>query len=400
MDPITHGITGSLLGNAFFSRGKNRVTWFAVVLGSVFPDIDIVPVILVELFSRDPLSVIKIHRGFTHSFVGLPIFAALLAAATRWWRIRRNRETPSWLVLFVAYAVGIASHLLLDAMTSYGTQLWTPLSHARVAWDLLFIIDFSFTGIVLLPQIVPWIHRAPERARFRAFVMWMVFSIAAFGVWKLTNALGFPFAIWGVAAWSAAIAALFFLSGKTSEDPRAVRAHWSRRGVLAMCVYFIAYGAAHHAALNRVETFVRERHLNAARVAAIPVPPTLLSWNGMVLTDEGVYQSRFDLRHAAGDFEMIPSSPPDAFIARARELPDVQTYFWFARFPVIRSFAEGDHHVVEFPDLRFFNRRGRRPTGFTFRVIFDSAGNPAEEEWAEGALGVRWKKSLAPEAKK
>ena len=168
MDPITHGITGALLGKAFFSKRQERVAIFAATLGAIFPDVDI----FCELFSRDPLSIVKYHRAITHSFVALPVFAVLLALLTRavlpWVRRRWPRFTdweapPLWL-LSVIYGVGIASHILLDGMTSFGTRMWYPLSTRRVAWDLLFIVDFSFTTIILLPQVMPWISRFPEKS--------------------------------------------------------------------------------------------------------------------------------------------------------------------------------------------------------------------------------------------
>ena len=70
MDPITHGITGALLGKAFFSKRQERVAIFAATLGAIFPDVDI----SCEVFSRDPLSIVKYHRAITHSFVALPFF--------------------------------------------------------------------------------------------------------------------------------------------------------------------------------------------------------------------------------------------------------------------------------------------------------------------------------------
>jgi inner membrane protein len=174
MDPITHGIAGALLGKAYFAdrKGavssfedrtgrkaivtdrKGRVAIFAATLGAVFPDIDVIA----EIISRDPLAIVKYHRGITHSFVGLPFFAALLAWLTRWIARRRGIETPSWVMLTLIYGIGIASHIVLDGMTSFGTRMWTPISQQRVAWDLLFIIDFSFTALVLLPQIAAWIY--------------------------------------------------------------------------------------------------------------------------------------------------------------------------------------------------------------------------------------------------
>ena len=154
MDPITHGITGALLGKGLFSGRQGRVATFAATLGAVFPDVDIVA----EAISRDPLAIVKYHRGITHSFVALPFFAALLAWLTRVVIRRRGIEAPSWAMLTLIYGVGIASHILLDGTTSFGTRMWTPISQKRVAWDLMFIIDFVLSSCVLLPQVVAWIY--------------------------------------------------------------------------------------------------------------------------------------------------------------------------------------------------------------------------------------------------
>src|ERR1700722_679222 len=123
MDPITHGITGALIGKGVFSERSGRVAVFAATLGAVFPDVDVVA----EAISRDPLAIIKYHRGITHSFVALPVFAVLLAWFTRAIARRRGMETPSWLMLAVIYGAGIASHIFLDGTTSFGTRMWAPL---------------------------------------------------------------------------------------------------------------------------------------------------------------------------------------------------------------------------------------------------------------------------------
>src|ERR1700730_5642031 len=142
MDPLTHGLTGALLGKAYFSKRHGRAAVFAATLGAVFPDIDTVA----ESFSRDPLAIIKYHRGITHSFVALPLFAALLAWCTRAVARRRGMETPSWARMTVICGAGIASHIFLDGTTSFGTRMWAPLSEKRVAWDLMFIIDFALSS--------------------------------------------------------------------------------------------------------------------------------------------------------------------------------------------------------------------------------------------------------------
>ena len=207
MDPITHGITGALLGKGFLSKRKSRVAIFSATLGAVFPDIDV----FAEALSHDPLAIVKYHRGITHSFVGLPFFAVILAWITRRIARRLGFDSPSWPFLTLIYGVGIASHIILDGMTSFGTRMWTPFSQQRVSWDLLFIIDFTFTAIVLLPQIVAWIYGRQENSGKRAAAMWVVFSFAAWGAWEIATAAGYSFHKWIVVVASAIMATLFFL---------------------------------------------------------------------------------------------------------------------------------------------------------------------------------------------
>ena len=354
MDPITHGIAGALLGKSYFAERKGPVAIFAATLGAVFPDIDIVA----EIASRDPLAIVKYHRGITHSFVGLPFFAALLAWLTRWLARRRGIETPSWATLTLIYGVGIASHILLDGMTSFGTRMWAPVSQQRVSWDLLFIIDFSFTAIILLPQIAAWIYRERARSRMRALWMWVLFTLGAVAAWMAAGAAGFPFRLWIVALASGVVAALFFLPALGDWGFQVARATWCQAGTLAMVAYLFMCSFAHHAALRRVNNFASANNIAIDRIAALPLPPSLLDWGGVIRSTDGVYQARFDLRNPSPPaFHYIADSPPDAFIARALLLPEVRLFWNFSRFPVIRSVMEGEYHIVDFGENRFVNTR-------------------------------------------
>jgi membrane-bound metal-dependent hydrolase YbcI (DUF457 family) len=386
MDPITHGITGALLGKGFFSKRQARVAIFAATLGAVFPDVDV----FTELFSHDPLAIVKYHRGITHSFAGLPFFAAFLAWLTR--RVARHFgfDSPPWPVLTLIYGVGIASHIILDGMTSFGTRMWTPFSQERVSWDLLFIIDFTFTAIVLLPQVIAWIYARSENSRGRAAVMWAVFSLAAFGPWAIASSIGYPFGKGIVVLASAVMAALFFLPAAGGWGFRVSRAAWCQAGTCAMLAYLFAGAAAHHAALGRVKDFAAENHIAIVRMAAIPVPPSLLDWGGEILTPDGVYQTQFDLRDAQPPlFRFFADSPPDQFTTRALQLPEVQLYWTFARFPVIRTSSDGAHHIVEFGEHRFVSRNTKNPPPFTYHVVFDASGNVIQQGWYSDAWQIR-----------
>src|SRR5271163_4838604 len=152
MDTITHGIAGALIGKAVFCgddlfalhlMNTRRVIGWSVMIGAIFPDIDT----LRDVFSSNELLMITWHRSITHSLVCMPIFALLLALLTRGLCRYLRWEAPPFGALAGLYAAGILSHIFLDLVTTYGTMVWSPLGWSRPAWDLIFIVDFTLTGI-------------------------------------------------------------------------------------------------------------------------------------------------------------------------------------------------------------------------------------------------------------
>src|SRR5437773_6880759 len=197
MDTITHGIAGALIGKAVFrgedmlaSHPMNRgriVTW-SLMLGAIFPDADV----LRDIFSHDRLLMITWRRSITHSLVLLPVWALLLAGITRGFANSRKWEAPSFLGLTGIYAVGVLSHILLDLVTSFGTMIWSPLAWSRPAWDLIFIIDFTLTAILLVPQLLAWVYAHPKKLKRRAMGMWLVFLPAPFLIARMGEVVGAP----------------------------------------------------------------------------------------------------------------------------------------------------------------------------------------------------------------
>ena len=398
MDPVTHGIAGALIGKGFFAKRSSsnrshdstaRIAVFAATCGAVFPDIDV----FADAFSRDPLAIARYHRGFTHSFIGLPIFAAALAwltrASVRWYAKRTRRDdlhSPSFYVLFMIYAAGIASHIILDGFTSFGTRMLNPFSKDRFALDFLFIIDFVFTALILLPQLAAWVHQRRETAISRAAEMWGFCTVLTLGAWSLARAAEFPFSIWIVVAACGLFTALFFLLMLNNWGGSISRSKWCRAGFYVACVYIVACSVAHGVAISRVRAFATTHGLAVEKIGALPLPPSFLDWNGMVLTPSGVYQSTFSLRDAGQpNFRLVPDSPPNHFTEEAARLEPVQTYLWFARFPVTRFMRAGNQNIVEYADPRFFEGNARnRPMPFTFAVIFDSQGKLLRYGWVRG----------------
>jgi membrane-bound metal-dependent hydrolase YbcI (DUF457 family) len=415
MDTITHGLTGALIGKAFFdaprtaptSRGRGtgqspafaradeqsrleasatkiaqvaRIGIWAATLGAIAPDGDS----LFELFGHDELAILDVHRGLTHSFVFLPVFALILAAATRWLAKRRNWAAPSLGRLWLIYAVGLACHIVLDLITSFGTMIWSPLSRMRAAWDTTFIIDFTFTAIVLVPQVAAWVYRERAGSFTRRLLAWTLFCLAEVGAERLARAVGVPFSPWVVVIVALVLAALFFLPARRDWGFRISRAAWCRAGLAVLVVYIGLSFAAHRLALTRVEEFAASHSLNVESLGALPLPPSALRWSGLIRTPTGVYQAWFSLvDREPPAFRFFADSPANSFIAEARALPSVQRYLWFARFPLVTYRQEDGHNVVDFTDLRFFARRGQQRLGFTFRVTMDGQGRVLKEGWVE-----------------
>jgi membrane-bound metal-dependent hydrolase YbcI (DUF457 family) len=385
MDPVTHAVTGALIGKGFFAKRRARVAIFAATLGAVIPDVDLIA----NAFSHDPLALARFHRGFTHSFLGLPVIAAVLAWLTRLALKRspmsNDAADPGWPssgALFLIYAAGIASHIFLDATTSFGTRLWNPFSPDRVAWDFLFILDFTFTGLVLLPQIAAWIYKEDRGASRRAAKMWGLSTLLALVVWVLARAADFSFSFLAVAIASLLFAGLFFLPGRNSWGVRFGRANWCRSGFTVACAYILVCGFAHHAAMARVRAFASNHRLAVEKLGALPLPPSLLDWNGLVETSAGVYQSEFSLLSSSAPvFRFLANSPANRFTSEAAELRPVRTYLWFARFPVMRYIRRRNENIVEYADPRFFAGVSPDPVPFSFEVTFDRQGNLITYGW-------------------
>ena len=394
MDTITHGIAGALIGKAVF-RGEDmfashpmncgRVITWSLMLGAIFPDSDV----LRDFFSNDKLLIVTWHRSITHSLVMLPLWALLLAALTRAIAKWRKWEAPSFAATSAIYAIGILSHILLDLVTSFGTMIWSPLRWSRPAWDLIFIVDFTLTAIFLVPQLLAWVYSHPEKVKGRAVGMWLVFLPAPFLIGRIGRNVGAPISDRVVLSVVVILAALFLLPTLRGWGLKIHHVTWNRAGFSAALVYVALATYAHHTALTRIQKFAELDHLQVESIGALPLPPSLWHWDGLVRTQRGVYELRMDLSDKpVSDTELLtrehsyfPDAYPNSYIDAAKRLPEVQKVLWFARFPVTRFHKESDAAVVEISDIRFVQTRRDRPPPFTYRVRFAADGNVVSQGW-------------------
>jgi membrane-bound metal-dependent hydrolase YbcI (DUF457 family) len=403
MDTITHGIAGALIGKALFegddlftSRPVNRgrVASWALMLGAIFPDADTFR----GLFDKNDLLIITWHRSITHSLVLLPVWALLLAACTRWVTKQFKWESPAFSALSGIYAAGLLSHIFLDLVTTFGTMIWSPLEWSRPAWDLIFIVDFSLTGIVLIPQALAWVFSKSEKLRTRAVGVLLIFLPMPVLVGRIAQIVGAPISARSIALVMMFLVALFLFPAIRGLGLRVSYAGWNRAGLVTACAYIAAALYAHNAALDRVKTFAAFEHLEVQSLGALPFPPSLWHWDGLILTSRGVYELRMDLAEKAAvsdvaaknpaeapslEYRFYPDAFPNSYIEQARQLPEVQKVLWFSRFPVTRFHKEGAEAIVEISDLRFAQIRPGHSASFTYRVRFGAAGNVVSQGWVK-----------------
>ena len=132
---------GAAVGSALLGRkvGWRATTWGAIC-GTV-PDLDVfIPM-------GDAVADFTYHRSFSHSLFVLAALTPLFV----WLILKIHPQTRELRLRWgiTVYAV-FATHVLLDSLTVYGTQIFWPLSEYPVSLGSVFIIDPAYT----LPLVV------------------------------------------------------------------------------------------------------------------------------------------------------------------------------------------------------------------------------------------------------
>lgn len=154
MDLITQGLLGGCLSQSVSRQSQLRQASLIGFLSGMLADADV----LIRS-NQDPLLSLEYHRHFTHALIFIP-FGALLAAVFIALLIPPFRRNLGFAHIYMYSLAGYSLSGFLDACTSYGTHLFWPLTDARVAWNLISIVDPVFTGFLLLGFIFAWRRRS------------------------------------------------------------------------------------------------------------------------------------------------------------------------------------------------------------------------------------------------
>jgi len=164
MDSLTQIVLGAAVGEAALGKKVgNRAMLYGAVAGTI-PDLDVV-----SRYVVDTVTALEWHRGFTHSIFFSVVFGLLFGWLVSRWEKHANWKQWSWL-----WFLCFVTHPLLDAHTTWGTQLFWPLD-LRLAYKNIFVIDPLYTLPFLVFLILALRRKRddPKRRKLNTLGLWI-----------------------------------------------------------------------------------------------------------------------------------------------------------------------------------------------------------------------------------
>jgi len=253
------------------------------------------------------------HRGFTHSFLGVPLDAAVVVGFVyllwrlRGRKIRNPKLPPRWGVLYLYACLAGLSHILLDFTNHYGVRPFWPFSEKWYSWDIVFIIEPVMLGLLILGLVLPSLSGMIDKE-----------------------------------------------IGVRSRGPRGRVA-----STLALIGIVLLWGLRdyeHRRAVNALEARTYN-DVDPLRVSAYPKMIDPLHWNGVVetpaffalapvdsLTPEVDPQGRMEIHYK-------PEETPITIAAKKSYAGRV--FLDWAQYPITETETLADGYIVRFQDLRY-----------------------------------------------
>ncbi len=350
MDPVTQGLLGGVIGQLGFRRRIGKETSWLAAGAAMAADLDVflTPLMSLSGVEHGEFGMLATHRGISHSLLLVPLYALPIAAV--WWWIKRKRRRANgaeaeglfWPIYFCVFAAWFSGPFL-DLLTAYGTQIFSPLTDKRFALDTVPIVDLIYMPILLFTLIACVILRRTRKNRERRALK---AAIVGFGL---------------------------------------------------SCLYLVAGFAIRAAVLGSAERYFAGTagDIQNAEYGAYPQIPTIFVWR---LTREdsktwtaGRVNVLFGLDLAKCEWNSV-EKVDNEWAERARELPDVQVFEWFAMGQTRVGYRHTDGlHVVTFSDMRYGVRPESVESLWAAQVTFDEEGRVMDvgeiQHYREGGFG-------------
>jgi len=284
VDSLTQITLGAAVGEATLGRrvGNKAALWGAAF--GTLPDLDVI----INPFVTEATS-LAFHRGLSHSF-----FIAIVAAPLLAWLLSRlhSEDDATWRAWTPLVLLVLVTHIILDTLTSYGTQVFAPFSDLRAAVPSIFIIDPVYTVPLAAGLLIGFRWQHNHRLRRRSNYIGLAISSA-----YLVLTLGIK----------AHVESVFESSLEAQGKPHT-------------------------------EVFTQ------------PTPFNVVLWNGMVQDESGTWAGQYSLFDPDDtiELEFIPKN--DHLLRGHADDRAIEILRWFSKGYYTVSESDGS---VRFHDLRF-----------------------------------------------
>ncbi|WP_274476210.1 metal-dependent hydrolase [Mangrovimonas aestuarii] len=170
MDSLTQIVLGAAVGEAVLGKKVGNKAMLYGAIGGTIPDLDVLSSHFV-----DTVSALEFHRGVTHSILFCVLMSPLLGWLVSRWERSVNWKAWSWL-----FFAALVTHPILDAHTTWGTQLFWPLD-LRLAFKNIFVIDPLYTLPFLVCLVIAMFQKRGSRKR----ISWNWLGIGLSSVYML-----------------------------------------------------------------------------------------------------------------------------------------------------------------------------------------------------------------------
>ncbi|MFJ1328054.1 metal-dependent hydrolase [Capnocytophaga canimorsus] len=262
MDSLTQIVLGASIGETILGKKLgNKALLYGAIAGTI-PDLD---VFVGKLY--DPITAITIHRGFSHSILFFLILSPVLGILLQKWEYKKQLSFKQTTLFWF---LGLLTHALLDAFTTWGTQLFYP-SDLRLAQHSIFVIDPLYT----LP-----------------------FSFCLIMVMRLKR-----------------------------NHPK--RRKWNNIGLTISSCYLLITVLVQQIVKNKFENQLQAQNIQYSRKIVKPAPLNIILWNGIFETEEGYYMGDYSFFDTSPiSFNFYPKQPH--LISDKKSEKVLQQLFWIS----------------------------------------------------------------------
>ncbi|WP_223034187.1 metal-dependent hydrolase [Hanstruepera marina] len=183
MDSLTQIVLGAACGEAALGKKIGNKALLFGAIGGTIPDLDVF--VGSWLFGNE-IDAMLYHRGFMHSILfsvlGAFLFGWLFYKMYNTGKRKYTTALKDWIWLFF---LSLFTHPILDAFTPYGTQLFTPFSDHRIAFNNIAVVDPIYTIPFLLCILVMLFFKRNTKAR----TLWLKLGLGISSVYMVFTLL-------------------------------------------------------------------------------------------------------------------------------------------------------------------------------------------------------------------